>query len=115
MTDIDADYFRDRLQTLRAELESVAATREQSAQGVELDQAKVGRLSRMDALQAQAMAQAGAARREQMLKQITLALARIDNNDFGICKACEEPIPVKRLEFDPTVTRCVDCASAAGD
>ena len=115
MTDIDADYFRDRLRKLRAELESVAVTSEQSAQVVELDQAKVGRLSRMDALQAQAMAQASAQRREQMLKKITLALVRIDNEDFGVCQACEEPIPVKRLEFDPTVTRCVDCASAAGD
>ena len=115
MTDIDADFFRDRLLKLRAELESVAATGEQSAQVVEMDQAKVGRLSRMDAMQAQAMAQAAAQRREQMLKKITVALARIDNDDFGMCQACEEPIPAKRLEFDPTVTRCVDCASAAGE
>ena len=115
MTDIDADHFRDRLLKLRAELESVAAIGEQAAQVVELDQAKVGRLSRMDAMQAQAMAQASAQRRAQMLKNITIALARIDNDDFGICQSCEEPIPVKRLEFDPTVTRCVDCASAAGD
>ncbi len=115
MSDIDVDFFRDRLVTLRAELESLVATGEQSAQVVELDQAKVGRLSRMDAMQAQAMAQASAQRREQMLKQITVALARIDSDDFGICQGCEEPIPVKRLEFDPTVTRCVGCASAAGD
>jgi DnaK suppressor protein len=82
-------------------------------QVVELDQAKVGRLSRMDAMQAQEMAKAAGQRRERMLKQITVALARIDNGEFGYCRDCDEMIPNKRLEFDPTSTRCVDCASAA--
>jgi DnaK suppressor protein len=105
--------FRERLLRLRAELESIAETSDASAEVVELDQAKVGRLSRMDAMQAQAMAQASGHRRDRMQLQITAALARIENDDFGYCRACEEAIPVKRLEFDPTVTRCVDCASAA--
>jgi len=82
-------------------------------QVVELDQAKVGRLSRMDAMQAQEMAKASSQRREQMLQQITVALARIDNDEFGYCRDCDELIPNKRLEFDPTATRCVDCASVA--
>ena len=115
MTDsaIDVDAFRARLIALRAELLGLAASSAESVQVVELDQAKVGRLSRMDALQAQAMAKASSQRREQMLKQITAALARIDNDDFGYCRDCEELIPIKRLEFDATSTRCVDCASAA--
>ncbi len=98
---------------LREELQTLAANSQESSQVVELDQAKVGRLSRMDALQAQAMAQASGLRREQMLQQITVALARIDTDEFGYCRDCEEQIPIKRLEFDPTATRCVDCASAA--
>ena len=98
---------------LRAELQGLVACSAESAQIVELDQAKVGRLSRMDALQAQAMAKASSQRREQMLIQITAALTRIDNDEFGYCRGCEELIPIKRLEFDPTSTRCVDCASAA--
>jgi DnaK suppressor protein len=105
--------FRERLLRLRAELESVAETSDASAEVVELDQAKVGRLSRMDAMQAQAMAQASGHRRKRMLVQITAALKRIDNDDFGYCRDCEEAIPAKRLEFDPTAIRCVDCASAA--
>ena len=109
----DSEPYRKRLLRLRSEIEAVAETSDASAQVVELDQAKVGRLSRMDAMQAQAMAQASGHRRDRMLLQITAALKRLDADDYGYCKACEEPIPVKRLEFDPTVTRCVDCASAA--
>ena len=80
---------------------------------MELDQTRVGRLSRMDAMQAQAMAQATAARRETMLKKIDAALSRIDRGEFGICLGCDEDIHPKRLELDPTATHCVDCAAAA--
>ena len=111
--EIDTAAFRERLIHLRAQLQQLAASSAESVQVVELDQAKVGRLSRMDAMQAQAMAQASSQRREQMLQQITAALARIDSDEFGYCRDCEEPIPGKRLEFDPTSTRCVDCAAAA--
>lgn len=110
---MDIEALRARLIELRAELQGLAETGADAAQVVELDQAKVGRLSRMDAMQAQEMAKASGQRREQMLKRIGAALARIDSDDFGFCRGCEEPIPVKRLEFDPTATRCVDCATAA--
>lgn len=109
----DSKVFRERLLQLRAEIEAVVETSEASSQVVELDQAKVGRLSRMDAMQSQAMAQASGHRRGRMLQQITAALLRLDNDDYGYCSTCEEPIPTKRLEFDPTATRCVNCASAA--
>lgn len=111
--EIDVAAFREQLVALQAELQGLALSSAESAQVVELDQAKVGRLSRMDALQAQAMAKASNHRREQMLKQITAALTRIEKDEFGYCRDCEELIPIKRLEFDPTSTRCVDCASAA--
>ncbi len=111
--EIDVAAFRTRLLVLRKELQSLAASSAESTQVVELDQAKVGRLSRMDAMQAQEMAKASSQRREQMLKQITVALTRIDNDEFGYCRDCDELIPIKRLEFDPTSTRCVGCASAA--
>ena len=103
--------MRERLLRLRAELEAVAATGRESAAVVELDQSKVGRLSRMDAMQAQAMAQASSQRREQMLRNITAALGRIDCDEYGYCQNCEEKIHEKRLEFDPTAVLCIDCAN----
>lgn len=103
----------ERLLKLRAELQALAEAGDESAAIVELDQSKVGRLSRMDAIQAQAMAQASVGRREQMLRRIEAALIRIDNGEYGVCRDCDEPINPKRLEFDPTVTQCIDCASKA--
>jgi len=103
--------MRDKLLKLRAELQAIAETADASAAVVELDQSKVGRLSRMDALQAQEMAKASSARREQMLRRIEAALKRIDDDEYGDCKKCDEPINPKRLEFDPTAVLCIDCAS----
>ncbi len=105
--------MRAKLLALREELESVAALGDKASEVVELDQARVGRLSRMDAMQAQAMSQASGRRRENMLQKIAAALERIDNGDYGGCKSCEEPIDRKRLEFDPTAVLCIDCATKA--
>lgn len=104
---------RERLIKLRAELQSVAESGDESAAIVELDQTTVGRLSRMDAMRAQAMAQASVERRQEMLRRIEAALTRIDNDEYGYCQECDEPINPKRLEFDPTATLCIDCASKA--
>lgn len=77
---------------------------------VELDQQAVGRLSRMDAMQVHAMAQASETRRRGRLQRIDAAVKRIDDSSFGECLECGEPIPPRRLEIDPTVTLCVPCA-----
>ena len=103
--------MRDRLLKLREELQAMAAIGDESAAVVELDQSKVGRLSRMDAMQAQAMAKASGRRREAMLRNIEAALKRIDDGEYGRCRACDEPINPKRLEFDPTALRCIECES----
>ena len=111
MNEVDNKQFRDRLLALRDELENIAATSEESAAVVELDQSKVGRLSRMDAIQAQAMAQASGQRRDETMRRIAAALRRIDDGDYGICIECAGAIDPRRLEFDPTVALCIDCAS----
>jgi len=102
---------KDKLLKLRAELQSVAETNDASASVVELDQSKVGRLSRMDAMQAQAMAQASGQRREAMLRKISAALQRIEDGEYGVCQSCDLPIDPKRLEVDPTAVMCIECAS----
>lgn len=82
---------------------------EEGRKTVTLDQQSVGRLSRMDALQSQAMAQAQAARRSQRRAAITKALERMESGDFGLCADCDEPIEEKRLVFDATIQLCLDC------
>lgn len=109
--DIDFKFFRTRLVKLRDEILQVGQTGDQAAQPVELDQSKVGRLSRMDAMQAQAMSLEVKRRREIYVRQIEAALIRIDNGDYGRCANCDEPIALRRLEFDAAATRCISCAA----
>jgi DnaK suppressor protein len=78
---------------------------------VELDQTRVGRLSRMDALQVQAMSQQRERRRENQLHKIAAALKRIERDDYGYCTECGEEIAYRRLVFDPAATLCIDCAN----
>ena len=42
---------------------------------------------------------------------IEAALMRIDNDEYGECMECGEPINPKRLEIDPTTLYCIECAS----
>lgn len=105
------DRWRKKLLELRDELTDIEESGAEASAVVELDQTKVGRLSRMDAVQAQAMAQASKQRREQTLRRIDAALRRIEEDEYGVCRMCDEPIDPKRLDFDPTVDLCITCAS----
>jgi DnaK suppressor protein len=80
---------------------------------VELDQTRQGRLSRMDAMQQQAMAAETARRRALELARIEGALARIESGDFGLCVHCHDEIAPRRLEIDPAATLCIRCADQA--
>ncbi len=104
--------YKKILLSLQRNLESVLATGEAAAETVELDQSRMGRLSRMDAMQQQEMSKASNQRRQLKLQHITAALKRIENNDYGYCHECEEDINPKRLEHSPTSKFCIDCASA---
>lgn len=112
--DIDLPRLRARLEERRAELLGLIHSSEESRGVVELDQTRQGRLSRMDALQGQAMAQETERRRQAELKRIEAALARLDSGDYGYCRSCDEEIAAKRLELDPSVSLCVHCAEDAG-
>lgn len=111
MSPEELDRFRQLLRQLREELLATSDVRDQSSGTVHLDQQSVGRLSRMDALQGQALARAGKARAERQLKMIEAALTRIENEEYGECAECGEPINPRRLEIDPTTPYCIDCAS----
>jgi DnaK suppressor protein len=106
-------HFRERLLTLQQQLHELEEIGKEAGKAVELDQARVGRLSRMDALQGQAMSQAMNRRRQIELKKIAAALRRIESGEYGYCISCEEPIARARLEHDPAAPLCIACASAA--
>ncbi|WP_420564029.1 TraR/DksA family transcriptional regulator [Thalassobaculum sp.] len=106
----DDDEVRRVLSARRAEVSALVAGSKEAREAVELDQSRVGRLSRMDALQDQAMALETDRRRTLELQRIESALTRLEAGDYGLCVRCGEEIALERLTFDPAVTLCIDCA-----
>jgi DnaK suppressor protein len=112
------ETMRERLrQRLLAEAEALRTAEADTADArapVELDQTSVGRLSRMDALQMQAMAQAQSRRRKQAAARVKAALARFETDEYGDCLTCGEEIEEMRLELDPATPLCLACAGGRG-
>lgn len=105
-----ASRYLPRIREERAALRDASDETARDRVPVELDQQSVGRLSRMDALQQQAMATAQENRRRARIRALDAAIRRIETGDFGWCDACGEAIGAGRLDLDPAVMRCRDCA-----
>ena len=107
---IDTKAAKKYLLDKKAELEATTESSADARKPVELDQQSVGRLSRMDALQVQAMAKETDRRRQAEIKRTDAALERIQNGGYGWCLACGEEISMNRLNLDPAASNCIDCA-----
>ena len=107
------ENHRKRLEQMKVELAHLSEATEDGRKPVELDQTSVGRLSRMDALQTQAMQLETERRRGLELQRVESALARMGNDEFGYCITCGEDIEEKRMEHDPTFPTCIACAQAS--
>ncbi len=110
MDDVNLSDFRRLIQKKLAEIDKENTLGAESQQTVELDQQSVGRLSRMDALQAQAMARAHQVRRDGLRHALLQALARIEEGEFGYCNDCGDLISQARLELNPALQLCIGCA-----
>ena len=106
---IDASHFRKILQQ-RLEILLPAIDHHGDNNTVELDQTRVGRLSRMDAIQVQQMELALSRRQQDELSAVKRALKRLDDGEYGICFECGEDIDPRRLKIDPIATLCISCA-----
>jgi len=92
---------------------SVTEAKKKGTAPVELDQARLGRLSRMDAMQQQEIAKASARLVDIERQRIQTALRRIEDEEYGYCIFCDEEIAEKRLQFDPSLLTCIACAQEA--
>lgn len=108
---IDRAALAARITALLTEIAAEDAAAAGNAAPVMLDQEAVGRISRIDAMQVQAMALATEARRRTRKVALEGALKRLDDDDFGYCTACGDAIATARMMNDPAVTLCVGCAS----
>ena len=112
MTPEQLRVLKERLEARAAELRADESATTADRAPVELDQQSVGRLSRMDAMQVQAMANAQSGRRRAELRRIEAALGRWREDEYGHCVRCGEEIAIRRLELDPATPQCIDCAGA---
>jgi DnaK suppressor protein len=96
------------------ELESLSAALESRSDdgAVELDQTRIGRVSRIDAIQQQQMSQGLRERMQRQRIRIEAALRRLQDGSYGSCCSCGEDITPARLEADPSAPFCTECQQA---
>ncbi len=104
------EKLRARLDEMARELDTIRNKSAGARAPVSLDQQSVGRISRMDAMQQQAMAQAQERQRTIDKQRIEQALRRMAIGEYGYCLTCDEEIASKRLAIDPAASLCVNCA-----
>ncbi len=113
MKTADQAKFHAQLTALRERVTGAVEEGAQAADTVELDQSKVGRLSRMDAMQSQEMAKASQRQRLATLHGIELAFKRLEQGSYGLCLNCDEAINPHRLTANPIAELCIGCAEHA--
>lgn len=108
---VDVAHFKQRLLNELSEL-TEEGTHDEATKAVELDQQSIGRVSRIDAIQQQQMAQATERRRQIQIQRINAALRRVEEDEYGYCVECGDEILEKRLDTDPAIPTCTKCATA---
>lgn len=106
----DVRRFETLLRELATELEALIALADPSQESITPDKG-IGRLTRMEAIQAQSMSEEGRRRRKKRLVAVRGALERIETGTYGQCVRCGEEIAEGRLEFMPESALCVTCAA----
>ena len=110
LTDEQRSELRYDLQELKETLQSISTNTSNESKIIDLD-LPIGRLTRMDAIQQQKMDEASRRQAQVRLKQveITLRLLRQDDDEYGYCRKCEEPIGFNRLKAQPEAPFCLKC------
>lgn len=107
MSRSDLNEFRKVLEARRNELSSAASKRDEIIVETAADE--------MDRLQQQLSRDIAVRNLDQtskLLKSVQAALDRIEDEIYGVCSRCEEPIPEKRLKAVPWAQYCVGCQEA---
>ena len=51
-------------------------------------------------------------RERKLINKIKKALGKIEDEIFGCCEVCGEPVDFKRLEARPVTTHCIECKTS---
>lgn len=106
------DDLERNLRALRDEVRGALAAARTGGEPVDLG-LPIGRISRMDAIQQQQMAQAGAAALERRLLLIDAAFASLAAETYGLCRICGGPVGFRRLKARPETPLCIRCQESA--
>lgn len=99
-------FAREEIKELKAEIPRL----KELVKPVSPDNA-IGRISRMDNIVNQSVAEAQLSKSKVRLARLEEALRRVDDDeDFGLCADCGDPIPMARLKAMPETDLCVECA-----
>ena len=112
LTEAQESELGSDLERLRTELADLLAISREGTQTVELDQ-PIGRLTRMDAIQQQKMAQASRGGHQIRARQVDAAIKALVEGQYGYCRHCEEAIGYRRLKAKPETPFCLGCQSAS--
>jgi len=106
----ELETLRQDLLALTLALQAQLDTSDAAARPVDLDD-PIGRVSRIDAIQQQSMAQANRRGAQLRLQQVRAALERIEEDEYGLCAQCGDPVGFARLQVRPETPFCVGCQS----
>lgn len=100
--------LKQDLENLQRQLSAGVEGSSEAVKPVSLDE-PIGRLSRMDAMQQQSMAQANRQAARARLGLVESALGRMGRGDYGRCADCEEFVAWARLKAKPEAVLCISC------
>ena len=105
----EKQQIRDRITS------EIEGAREQILELEELTQpiapdCAIGRISRMEAINNKSVNEHLLAKTKTRLMKLESSRAFINQEDYGNCRVCKNPIPLGRLMMLPETDRCVDCA-----
>lgn len=109
LNDMDKEKVRTTI------LEEISKTKSSIEHYIELTKPiapndAIGRVSRMDAINNKTINEASLRQAESKLKSLHIVLSKLNDDDFGMCLKCKQPIPIGRILIRPESLLCVNCA-----
>lgn len=108
LTDEQLQDFKQRLLDAQDAIKALLTQTAVSSRPVDLE-LPIGRLTRIDALQMQGMAQMNQYQLEIRQKQVEAALSTFSQGTYGMCRHCKDPVHIERLNVLPESPFCIDC------
>ena len=109
MDDKQLQAVKEKIESEIAKTTATIADYRSMVQPVSPDNA-IGRVSRMDAINNKAVAEAALRQAEDKLMRLQIMLTKVAEPNFGKCARCGSPIPLARLLLMPQSNFCVNCA-----